>query len=131
MRSLLERFPVPLSTLGLILLGVYVGVQTVERLQEADAARQETQQLQQRLAEARLERDRLSALLAYVQTPAFQEVELRRSLLLKRPGEKVYALNEQSGSDVSPEPVVVDRPGSEAGVGAWWRFFVTREGYRR
>lgn len=130
MRSLLERFPLPLSTLGLIALAIYVSVQTVERLQEADASRQETQQLEQRLREAELERDRLLAFLSYVQTPAFQEVELRRSLLLKRPGETVYALSEQSGSDAGPEPVVLNRPGTEAGLGAWWRFLVTREGYR-
>lgn len=130
-RSLLERLPIPLSTLGLIALGIYVGVQTIERLQEADAAQQETRALEQRLAEAELERDRLEAFLAYVQTLAFQEVELRRSLLLKRPGERVYALSEQAGSDAGPETIEVVQPGSEAGIAAWWRFFVTREGYRR
>lgn len=61
-------------------------------------AQQETTGLKKRLIEAGFERERLSALVVYYKTDSFKEKELRRTLLLKKPEEKVYALPESSTS---------------------------------
>jgi cell division protein FtsB len=52
--------------------------------------------LRDRLSSLQLEKERLEALIVYYKTDSFKEKELRRTLLLKKPNEKVYALPESS-----------------------------------
>lgn len=59
-------------------------------------AQKETANISRRFKQAIQEQEKLSALLVYYRTDTFKEKELRRTLLLKKPGEKVYALPESS-----------------------------------
>ena len=82
-------------------------------------------------AEQSYNNEKLKLLIAYYQTPSFQEVEARRRLGLKKPDETVYTikglttnsaespgLNDNLYNDVQPSS-----PASKANIQLWWEYF--------
>lgn len=74
---------------------------------------------------------KLKLLIAYYQTPSFQEVEARRRLGLKKPDETVYTikglttdtdqspgLSDNLYNDIQPAP-----PTTKTNVQLWWQYF--------
>lgn len=84
------------GVVGILALVIYVGTSAAQSIYKSYTAQKETKDLQNKLDSSVLEKQRLESLLVYYQTDAFKEVELRRALLMKNPGEKVYALPESS-----------------------------------
>lgn len=79
------------------------------------------------LSQLQLERDRLKSLLVYYNSKSFQEIELRRHFLLKRPDETVIALRSSQplAGVATPEelsPKTIDAPPAE-GWRLWWQFY--------
>lgn len=84
--------------LWLVLVAGYLAVNVGQSIIKTYHVKQETASLKQQLADMKLEKQRLEALLVYYQSDVYKEKELRRSMLLKKPNEKVYALPEYSDS---------------------------------
>jgi hypothetical protein len=82
------------SFLWLVLVAAYLIVVATQAIIRNYAAHQETAALQKQLADSQLEEQRLKALLVYYGTDSFKEKEMRRTLLVKKPEEKMYALPE-------------------------------------
>ncbi|MDP3993094.1 MAG: hypothetical protein Q8Q05_02695 [bacterium] len=74
---------------------------------------------------------KLKLLIAYYQTPSFQEVEARRRLGLKKPDETVYTikglttdtdqnpgLSDNLYNDIQPAP-----PALKTNIELWWQYF--------
>ena len=80
----------------MVFLAGYLAVNVGQSIIKTYHVRQETLTLKTQLEEMKLEKQRLEALLSYYQSDVYKEKELRRSLLLKKPNEKVYALPESS-----------------------------------
>lgn len=92
-----------LSYLWLVGLAVYLSVLAGQAIYRNYLSEQDSRDLERQLAAARLEKERLEALVVYYKTDAFKEKELRRSLLLQMPEEKVYALPESNLSKKAEE----------------------------
>ena len=106
-KRLLTWFQTSVGYLWLVVLAVYFSVLAGQAMYRNYESQQVSNGLKQELADAQLERDRLSALVVYYTTDSFREKELRRSLLLKMPDEKVYALPESAiGRQVEQEQAV-------------------------
>jgi hypothetical protein len=84
------------SYVWLVVLAAYFSVLAGQAIYRNYQSQQITTGLQKELSAAKLEKERLTALVVYYHTDAFKEKELRRSLLLKLPEEKVYALPESA-----------------------------------
>lgn len=85
-------------TIYSLVINVYRNYQTKT---EINKAKEEILTLQ-------IEKERLQSLLSYYDTRSYQEIELRRRLLLKKPGEIVVALNGNaplSEKDTTPENI--------------------------
>lgn len=74
---------------------------------------------------------KLKLLIAYYQTPSYQEVEARRRLGLKKPDETVYTikglttdtdqspgLSDNLYNDIQPSP-----PTTKTNIQLWWQYF--------
>jgi hypothetical protein len=96
LKTAFRLFQTSLSYIWLIVLAVYFSILAGQATYRNYQAQQEVRELDQQLQEAKLERERLEALVVYYKTDAFREKELRRSLLLKLPEERVYALPESA-----------------------------------
>lgn len=79
----------------LVVAAGYLAVSAGQAVIRNYHSQEEIKQLETRLAGLKLEKQRLEALIVYYKTDTFKEKELRRSLLLIRPGERVYALPEE------------------------------------
>lgn len=106
------------SYLALFALAAYFVGLAGRSVYRSYEAKQETQRLEAELRQADEEIDRLKALNAYYQTDTYKEKELRRTLLLKKPTERVYALPESSLVKEEAEGVAVAEAvsGSEEGT---------------
>jgi cell division protein FtsB len=82
--------------LWLVIAAVYLSVLTSQAVIRNYQSQQDIKTQQQQLLTLDQQRDQLQALLVYYATDSFKEKELRRDLLLKGKGEKVYALPESS-----------------------------------
>jgi cell division protein FtsB len=91
------------SFLWLVAVAGYLVVLAGQAVYRNYQAQQETLALKNQLLQAQQERARLEALLVYYQTDSFKEKELRRALLLKKPGEKVFALPESNAAKRAEE----------------------------
>jgi cell division protein FtsB len=89
-------FKTSVGYLWMVVLAGYLVVSAAQSVYKTYQAQQQTQSLQNTVNQEKLEKARLEAVLVYYQTDAYKEKELRRSLLLKMPGETVYALPESS-----------------------------------
>lgn len=93
----------------LILLAGYFSVLAGQSMYRNFLSQQDGKELRTQLDAAKLERERWEALLVYYQTDEFKEKELRRSLLLKLPNEKVYALPESGISHQIEEAAIAKK----------------------
>jgi len=91
----------------LIVLAGYFSVLAGQAMYRNYQSQQDARQLNTQLAEARLEKEKWESLLVYYKTDDFKVKELRRSLLLKLPNEKVYALPESAIGLKAEEAAVV------------------------
>jgi len=103
------------NVLWLVALASYFLVLAGQSVYKNYQTRQQTSDLQKQLVTAQKEDTRLQAMLVYYQTDSFKEKELRRTLLLQEPGEKVFALPEsgmarQPGDDIVKEAAPVAKP---------------------
>ena len=92
------------SYIWIIPLAIYFSVSASQAVIKNYQSQEETKRLQTELDRAKREQQRLEALLIYFRTENFKEKELRRSLLLIKPGEKAYALHESGGSPDIQDP---------------------------
>lgn len=95
----------------LMLAAGYLVVMAGQEVYQNYQSHQATEQLQSKLDQALLERDRLQALLVYYSTDSFKEKELRRTLLMKKPGETVYALPYSNNASSPEDEVALDASG--------------------
>ena len=86
------------SFMWLVIVAAYLCVQAGQAVYKNYQSQQQVVDLQNRLAQAQIERDRLTALLVYYQTDSYKEKQLRQDLLLRKPGEAVFALPESAGA---------------------------------
>lgn len=92
----------------LVVLAAYFSVLAGQAIYRNYQSQQVSDSLEAELIAAKLEKERLEALVVYYRTDAFKEKELRRTLLLKLPEEKVYALPE-SGIGLQVEEAEIAR----------------------
>jgi len=95
------------SVVWLVLLAGYFLLLAGRAIYQNYQTRQQTASLSSQLVQSQQEEKRLQALVVYYQTDSFKQEELRRTLLLQMPGEKVYAL---------PESGIIAQPGEVAPV---------------
>ena len=94
----------------LIVVGLYLLYSAAASLVSNYKSQQEIASAQNRITELKLEKERLQSLLVYYDTKSYQEIELRRRMLLKKPGETVVALRgdhpltEMTADTESPAP---------------------------
>ena len=115
--------------IGLFVFAVYSNIGLIIRNHQL------TQILRSKKAETARQafnNEKLKLLIAYYQTPSYQEVEARRRLGLKKPGETVYAIkgraptngNQTGGlsdnlyADIQPAP-----PAPKTNIQLWWQYF--------
>ena len=91
------------SFLWLILLAGYLIVLVGQAVSRNYKDEQDVQHLRDQLTQVKSEKERLQDLLVYYQSDNFKEKELRRSLLMKRPEEAMYALPEYSFGQIGDE----------------------------
>jgi len=95
-QSIWQRFRVQskdVITFGVVLaFGAYLLYSVSVSIISNYRSQQEIGAARDRIAELKLEKERLQSLLVYYDTSSYQEIELRRRLLLKKPGETVVAL---------------------------------------
>lgn len=107
-----------LNYLWLVAAAVYLSISAAQAVSRNYSSKQELARLEAQLVELEVEKTRLEALLVYLQTDSYKEKELRRALLLVKPGEKVYALPEsahpQSLEEAASGTVVAVTPETEA-----------------
>ena len=89
--------------LWLVVLAGYLTVLVGQAVNRNYQDEQDVQHLRDQLVQVKSEKERLQDLLVYYQSDDFKEKELRRSLLMKRPEETMYALPEYSFSQTGDE----------------------------
>jgi cell division protein FtsB len=92
----------------------YLGVITVRSITASYQSRQYIASLEGRLVALQQERARLESLLVYYQSDSFKEKELRRTLLVRRSEEKVYALPESSAGKAARAQVVTQQSAGDS-----------------
>lgn len=75
-----------------LVLGAYILYSLGASIYTNYQSQQDIKAAEDRITELKMEKERLKSLLVYYNTKSYQEIELRRRLLLKRPGETVVAL---------------------------------------
>jgi len=98
-------FRTSFSYVWLIVLAVYFGVLATQSFLRSYQSQQDVSSLQQQLSDAEKQKEKLQALVTYYETDDYKEKQLRSQLLLKMPGEKVYALPESSLSQAQDDVV--------------------------
>lgn len=94
------------SFLWLVLVAAYLIVAATQAIIRNYHSQQDTAALQKQLADGQMEEQRLKALIVYYGTDSFKEKELRRTLLMKKPTEKMYALPESGVTRNADDAVV-------------------------
>jgi cell division protein FtsB len=91
---LFQQFRNSLSYLWLIAAAGYLAVSASQAVIRNYHSQEEINDLEAHLADLKLEKQRLDALVIYYKTDAYKEKQLRQNLLLAKPNETVYALPE-------------------------------------
>lgn len=97
-----------LSWFWLLILVIYLGISAGRSIVANYRANQTIEALKNDILTLQLEKQRLEALAAYYQTDAYKEKELRKRLLLKRPGEKVIAFPDEYVKSKLPKETETD-----------------------
>lgn len=107
------------SYLWLVVVAVYLSVLTSQAVIRNYQSQQDIKQQEQELAVLVEQRDQLRSLIVYYNTDSYKEKELRRDLLLKGKGEKVYALPESSYAQAAATPAPVDKKAVVRSLPIW------------
>lgn len=83
------------SWLWIFILLIYISSSAVHNLINNYQSEKEIASIKKEIADLKLKKARLEALIAYYNTDAYKEKELRKRLLLKRPEEYVIAFPEE------------------------------------
>lgn len=83
------------SWLWILILLIYISSSAVHSLVNNYQSEKEIAAIKSQIKDLKLEKARLQALIAYYNTDAYKEKELRQRLLLKRPEEYVIAFPEE------------------------------------
>ena len=82
-----------IATFGaLAIVGIYLLYSVSSSVYQNYQSKKEIGAIRTNITTLELEKERLQSLLVYYNTKSYQEIELRRRLLLKKPGETVVAL---------------------------------------
>ena len=76
-----------------VVVAVYVVYSLVASIYTNYQSQKQIKAAKANIAQLTLEKEKVNSLLTYYNTKSYQEIELRRRLLLKKPGEIVVALN--------------------------------------
>jgi cell division protein FtsB len=104
------------SILWLVLVAAYLIVSATQAIIRNYHSQQDTALLQKQLADGQLEEQRLKALIVYYGTDSFKEKELRRTLLMKKPTEKMYALPESGVTRSTDDAITTGQKSATAGI---------------
>lgn len=85
------------SWLWILILLIYISSSAVHSLINNYQSEKEINTIKKEISDLKLKKARLEALIAYYNTDAYKEKELRKRLLLKRPEEYVIAFPEVGG----------------------------------
>jgi len=116
---------------GLFVFAVMSNIQLISRNHQLNVILSDKKKITR---EQDLKNKKLKSLIAYYQTPSFQEVEARRRLGLKKPEETVYtikgltdATNQDSPlSDTIYQDVAPTAPAPQTNFQHWWSYFFGR-----
>jgi cell division protein FtsB len=122
------EFMLRVLLVGLFVFAVYSNITLIVRNHQLGQILRE-KKIQ--TAQQAFNNSKLKLLIAYYQTPSFQEVEARRRLGLKKPDETVYtvkglttttdqspALSDNLYNDIQPAP-----PAPKTNIQLWWQYF--------
>lgn len=102
------------SWLWILILLIYISSSAVHSLVNNYQSEKEIASIKSQIKDLKLEKARLEALIAYYNTDAYKEKELRQRLLLKRPEEYVIAFpedgEEKTGDGSSESKKQVSEP---------------------
>jgi cell division protein FtsB len=86
--------------------------------------------LKKEIKEVEQDRESLDALIAYYQTPAFQELEARKKLGMKMPGEKVVTveLTKTPVASKKQDPKEIETTGGVPNYQKWLDFICGKQG---
>lgn len=85
---------------------------------------QKMETLRQNIIRLQLENDQLNYLILYEKTDSFRELEARRELDIKKPGETVFILpNEPTPQQVNTAKQPNHLASTNTLLRAWWRYF--------
>ncbi len=88
---------------------------------------QKMERLRAQIAELTTENDRLGYLILYEKTASFRELEARRELDIKKPGETVFVLpNEPTPQEISQTKQTTHTAPTETLLRMWWAYFFSR-----
>ncbi len=123
-----REFFIKVLLAGLFVFAISSNIQLIGRNYQLNKILSEKREV---TAKQALNNQKLKSLIAYYQTPSYQEVEARRRLGLKKPDETVYIIkglvtsNNQSSllsdslyADVQPAP-----PIPRTNIQQWWEYF--------
>jgi hypothetical protein len=113
-----------LSIVWLIVLAGYLMVSAGQAVYRSYESQKLTSDLQTQLDKDNQEKERLQALVIYYRTDSFKEKEMRRTLLLKRSNEKVYALPESGLSKTAEEEATNNQNQSKDITDPTWQQWV-------
>lgn len=115
-----------MSFMWLVVVAAYLCVQAGQAVYKNYQAQEQVTDLQKQLIRAQAQRERLQALLVYYNTDSYKEKELRQNLLLREPGEKVFALPESSGvlAAEDEEPIIQEETKPSQNTNPIWRQWV-------
>ena len=126
-----REFWLKLGLIGLFIFACYSNIQLIinnhQLGQLLTAKKAET-------AQETFDNQKLKLLIAYYQTPSYQEVEARRRLQLKKPGETVYAIKGLTDANLAnaagglSDSLETDStkptpPTPKPNIQLWWAYF--------
>ncbi|MCR4277937.1 MAG: septum formation initiator family protein [Candidatus Berkelbacteria bacterium] len=123
-----REFMLKALLIGLFIFAVYSNINLIVRNHKLGQILREKRT---QTAQQAFNNSKLKLLIAYYQTPSFQEVEARRRLGLKKPDETVYTIKGLA-TDTDQNPGLSDNlyndiqpasPTTKTNIQLWWQYF--------
>ncbi|HUD20892.1 MAG TPA: septum formation initiator family protein [Candidatus Saccharimonadales bacterium] len=125
--TFIKKWSLQLAIIAAFLFAVY---SNVNKVMDNNRLNEKVNQEKQSVENLKIQNTRLDELLAYYQSPSYQEVEARRRLSLKKPDETVivvknFPVSNQNGDltdqiyQESPAPA----PQTQSNISRWWNYF--------